>query len=191
MPDETIDTATVTLPLSNGGTTLIDGDLAFLQGHTWWRNREGYAVRHTKLEGRHRTILLSRLILGLELGDKRQADHINRHRLDNRRSNLRVVTDGENKQNVGARLSPSKYRGVCWDRTRKQWLASTKLRGVKHHHGRFALEINAARAAEAFRRTHMPLAVPDLSLDPVGRCPCRGCRPPAITFRDSRRHADV
>lgn len=102
-------------------------------------------------------ILLHRLIMGLEPGDPRIVDHIDRDPLNNTRANLQIVTHALNAQNQGARkASTSKFRGVCWDRTRQRWYAQVTLNGRNHNLGRFGSEIEAARAAAEFRRLHMP-----------------------------------
>lgn len=49
---------------------------------------------------------MHRYILGLKFGDKRQGDHINHDTLDNRRENLRIVT---NRQNSNNRRDQSRY----------------------------------------------------------------------------------
>ena len=48
--------------------------------------------------------------------------------------------------------------------------------GKQSHLGFYDEELDAARAAEAWRRVHLPFAVPDGSLDPLPSCPCRDCR---------------
>jgi hypothetical protein len=103
---------------------------------------------------------MHRLILGLPVGDPRLGDHINRNRLDNRRSNLRIVDRAGNGQNVGSRAgSTSSFRGVSWDSRNRKWSAQCMLRQKLYHLGRYTSEIEAARAAAAFRAEHMPFAV--------------------------------
>jgi hypothetical protein len=58
----------------------------------------------------------------------RVVDHINHDTLDNRKSNLRIVSASENQQNrKGARKgSKSGARGVSWDETNKDWIVNVK-----------------------------------------------------------------
>ncbi|GAF72593.1 unnamed protein product, partial [marine sediment metagenome] len=50
-----------------------------------------------------RMLLMHRLILGLQSGDGKETDHINRKGLDNRRHNLRTCTHQQNLRNRGAK----------------------------------------------------------------------------------------
>lgn len=91
--------------------------------------------------------MLHRLILGLRKGDARQVDHIDRNPLNNRRSNLRVVTPAENNQNRGGwRNSSSKYKGVSWDKYHNSWKAAIGVGGIQRNLGRYKVEEDAARA---------------------------------------------
>jgi hypothetical protein len=60
-----------------------------------------YAYRHTTVaDGKCRAkIGMARLILGLDFGDRRQAEHENHDTLDNCRSNLRIATTSQNQGN--------------------------------------------------------------------------------------------
>lgn len=57
------------------------------------------------LYARHAGKYLHRMILGLEDDDPRVCDHINRNTKDNRRANLRAVTQKENCANRGGRFA--------------------------------------------------------------------------------------
>lgn len=80
-----------------------------------------YAYRKPSVaERRNRaSVAMSRLILELDFGDKRQAEHANRDTLDDRRFNLRIATTS---QNQGNRKKPStntsglKGASACWRR---------------------------------------------------------------------------
>lgn len=136
-----------------------DADYAALVGWTW-RLSAGRAARR---EGAL-TILMHRELLGLEHGDGREGDHINRLPLDNRRENLRVVTHAQQQQNLPSMGGTSRYRGVSWFAETSKWRAAVVFQGRQHHLGLFVDEVEAARVAEAFRREHMTHAEPDPEL---------------------------
>jgi hypothetical protein len=77
------------------------------------------------------------------------ASEANHNGLDNRRHNLRP-TDGQsqNLMNMTKTTSPtsSKYKGVCWHKAAKKWMASIKLHGKPIYIGLFVQERNAAEA---------------------------------------------
>jgi hypothetical protein len=136
---------------------LVDeDDFFYVSGRRWYLHALGYAF-HSAQRGRVVTqTYMHRWLLGLEPGDSRQADHINRNRLDNRRANLRIVETGENSQNLTPRTNDSsKYRGVWWHRQRGYWVAAVQVQGVKYHVGTFASEDEAGAAATSFRERLM------------------------------------
>ena len=140
---------------------LIDSDDAeHVRRHRWYRNFDGYAMRTID---DHVAVRMHRDILGLAKGDGTTVDHINRNRLDNRRSNLRIVTPAGNTQNRGSgRGSRSTYRGVYWEpggRGLKPWRPRIRVDGKLRHVGCFATEKEAAEAARAARARLMPFAV--------------------------------
>lgn len=88
-------------------------------------------------------------------------DHINHDTLDNRRSNLRIATYAENKQNLkGARFnSTSGIRGVVWNKEKHKWRARIKINGKEMHIGYFDDIYQAGRAAAAAREKLMPFSL--------------------------------
>lgn len=119
-----------------------------------WFQMIGYAARNRKSPERG-LILMHRYLLGLGRGDKRQIDHINRNRLDNRRANLRIVTLAQNRQNVTS-YGRSRFRGVHWNKGK--WQVQVNFQGQKHYGGRFDDEAAAGVAAAAIRARLMPYA---------------------------------
>ena len=101
--------------------------------------------------------LLHREVMGLGASDPRVVDHINGDPLDNRRENLRVVTQAENCQNSRTRVrGSSRHRGVSWDSRYGCWRAYGRVDYVQHHIGYFDDEDEAGKAADEWRRHHMP-----------------------------------
>lgn len=99
--------------------------------YNWHANKSGnktrdvyYAYRAEK--GKH--VAMHREIMGLEYGDNRQVDHINGDGIDNRRCNLKIVSNRENGQNRHVE-DTSKYPGVYWDKHNQKWRAHIQING--------------------------------------------------------------
>jgi hypothetical protein len=107
---------------------------------------------------------MHRLILGLSPGDGLCADHINRNKLDNRRSNLRIVPPTANTQNMVRHGGTSPYRGVHWAKAERRWRAQISKNGKGIALGYYDDEIEAARAAQRARLELMPYAVEEVIL---------------------------
>ncbi len=99
----------------------------------------------SKHDKRYYDIQMSRLIMGLELGDLRQIDHINHNTLDNRKSNLRVVTDSQNQQNRKG------VKGYSWRKQSQKWQAYIYVNHKLIDLGRFEIEQEARQAYLAAR----------------------------------------
>ena len=141
------------------GRALVDDDVFDEIGHLRWCLSGGYVGRY---EGR-RWVPLSRLVMGLApySEDRREVDHKSGNTLDNRRANLRVVTPGQNRQNLSrTRGVTSKHRGVSYskwhaDRGWAPWKACVNVDGKCVYTKMFATEEEAASAARSARRQHM------------------------------------
>lgn len=125
-----------------------------------WHLTNRYAARGAYGSKGHYVIYLHRTLLGLTLGDGHQGDHINRNKLDCRRANLRVLTKGDNRQNVDSyRGSSSEHRGVSWDKGRNKWEAMVRIGGQTAYREYFEDETIAAEAARSARLRLLPFAV--------------------------------
>ncbi len=94
-------------------TQVDDSDFEWLNRYKWRLNVHGYAIRNTSKGHRrtYQTIYIHKLICPSTEG--LQTDHINRNRLDNRRSNLRLVTPYQNNLNKGlSKKNTSGYTGI-------------------------------------------------------------------------------
>jgi hypothetical protein len=138
---------------------VVDVEDAQLAGHRWSLGAEGYVTRRARAAGGgYLTYALHRVILGLRHGDAREGDHIDRDPLNNRRSNLRVLSHSHQMQNVPSLGATSPHRGVSFDKAHGKWKATARAGGKRHHLGFFTDEQEAARVTRDFRREHMPYA---------------------------------
>jgi hypothetical protein len=132
------------IPLTKGKFAIVDeADYDWLMQSKWFCSERGYALkRRTDRktgEGMHR--ILTNPPKGM------MPDHINGDRLDNRRSNLRVVNALQNAQNRGKnKNSVSMYKGVSWKVENNKWQARIRIVGKQHHIGLYDTELEAAQA---------------------------------------------
>jgi len=148
-----------TIPLSQGQYAIVDDeDFDWLMQWKWhasWnlRTRSFYAVRSIPLpNGKKTTESMHRVILGLGRGDKLQGDHIDHDTLDNRRANVRIVTNQENQHN------PRRTKGYTWDKNRRKFEAKIMVNGIKKHLGRFDTPAEARAAYLAAKPIYHPTA---------------------------------
>lgn len=106
-----------------GHAVIDDADIARVASRTWYLDSLGYPVSQT-IE----RIRLHRLIMDPPAGF--EVDHADGDKLNNQRSNLRLVTHQGNSQNV--RTAKGEYRGVYFDRRCGKWYGQVKHNGVKH-----------------------------------------------------------
>ena len=92
------------------GVVLIDKSKISKLKKYKWRLKDGYAVSQCK----GKTILIHRLLMNFP---NKEIDHIDRNKLNNRRSNLRAVTS---KQNMNNRTTVDKRVGKIVDMTSKR-----------------------------------------------------------------------
>lgn len=134
------------IPLSRGYFAIVDDeDYEMLMAYKWHISHFGYA--QTSVGGREnkRNILMHRLLMEVPKG--MEIDHINGDRIDNRRCNLRLVTRSQNMHNMsGNTNTSSRFKGVSWDKDRNLWAVNIQTNGKSVHLGRYASEIEAARA---------------------------------------------
>ena len=122
------------IPLTQGKFALVDNDVYDgLNKHKWYarKGKKTYYARRNVWNGKEQVaILMHRQILGLYYRDGKITDHKNRNGLDNRRENLRVVSNMENMHNHGGHTrNMSGYNGVFWDKRRNKWRAQIGVNG--------------------------------------------------------------
>lgn len=151
------------IPLANGGYALVSAeDYNRVQGYPWYEHRSGNKLAHRYVaanvygDGVHH-LKMHRLIMDPATG--MDVDHINGDGLDNRRSNLRVVTRSQNLQNSRPRKGTrSRFKGVDWVRYgvagQTRWRARITVNRRSIHLGHFQDEQAAADAYDAAAREY-------------------------------------
>lgn len=138
----------IEIPLVKGKSIALidDEDFDLISRFKWTRlicnNGNKIYVQSSTLP----RICMHRLIMGLP-PHPLVVDHRNHDGLDNRRSNLRVITKKQNQANRrSVRNSSSKYLGVSWNKKRKKFTAQIGLGNNKVIClGVFDNEIDAAK----------------------------------------------
>lgn len=148
------------IPLTQGKfATVSPEDYDYLSQFKWCAHKDPnsygyrwYALRFSSRRTGHRMIHMHHEVARRAgLRASRQYDHKDRDGLNNRRSNIRPCTNGQNGANRSKTIGfTSKWKGVGW--FRGKWVARIRFRGDLIYLGRFADETEAADAyAEAAR----------------------------------------
>lgn len=132
------------------GFTVIDKRYSHLDKYNWSLAGDGYPV--TAINGK--LVKLHHMILG-KPPKGLVTDHINRDKLDNRKRNLRFVTQKVNLSNIGMlSTNTSGYKGVTWDKYTNKWIAQGSFNG-RHQWGGSYLKIeDAVRARRKIERKY-------------------------------------
>lgn len=112
-------------PIGKSGKTtkISNGDVIFVSNYRLLF-KNGYVFAKTK----GGVVPLTRLILGLTR-TKRVVDHVNHDTLDNRRENIRAITQQQNTFNSKTKKSETGIKGVL---ARKGYVASLQINGKAH-----------------------------------------------------------
>jgi len=106
------------LKLNQGKEVLIDDeDFDRVNLYRWsvQKRKNGFRAMRKPKPGEDQNIYLHRYILNVPRG--LEIDHINHNQLDNRRSNLRIVSHRQNLQSRRGNLKKSiKFKGVSFNR---------------------------------------------------------------------------
>ena len=113
-------------PTNSSSTIKVDDeDYPLLARFNWHVSDNGYAM--TQIRGvKH--VKMHHLVWGAIMPTGRVLDHINRDKLDNRKCNLRCVTQKENLHNTERYEN---YKGYYFDNHKQRWTIDSKRFGIK------------------------------------------------------------
>lgn len=127
----------------NKETIIDDEDYEYLSQFKWYYNSR-YAMRNN-LNIKGQKLLLHRIIINCPTN--KQVDHINGNTLDNRKSNLRICSNIENRRNQKRQLNKTSiYKGVYWNKKDQRWKTQIGFNNKRIYLGNFKNEIEAAKA---------------------------------------------
>jgi hypothetical protein len=121
-----------------------DADYDMLNAYKWWSVRHrhgGLATVYAWTRKKGKRMSMHGMLVP-------HADHRNNDGLDNQRDNLRMATQSQNRMNTRKTIShtSSQYKGVCWHKRAKKWMASIKIDRTPRYLGLFVEEHHAAEA---------------------------------------------
>lgn len=124
------------LPRRNDRTGMVAGSISSTDGYVYIKALGKKVSAHRVVFFKHHGFV------------PREIDHINRVRHDNRIENLREAdTHSSNMGNQSHQNGrSSRFKGVCWDKSRGKWAAMIKFKRKNKHLGRFDSETDAALA---------------------------------------------
>lgn len=139
------------IPLGKHKRAIVDeSDYDYINQWNWHCNHYGYAVRFVgrTYVSMHRTILNPKAAM--------ECDHIDRNKLNNRRSNLRQCTKVQNQGNrwKSKQGKSSRFKGVSWSKLVNKFVAYGRSGDRTCRIGSFATETDAARAYNNWAAKH-------------------------------------
>lgn len=137
------------IPLTQGKFALVDDeDYDFVMSYGKWgiekRKNTIYATRKILIDGRMKRVYMHSIVMK---SNGAQVDHKFGDGLDNRKENLRICTHAQNQMNRGIPSNnKSGFKGVCWHKNMKKWVAYIKVNNKNINIGSFNDKIEAAKA---------------------------------------------
>ena len=137
-------------------TTISDQDYSLLRRYKWSLSSSGYAVTNISVDGWSKTISLHSILKPfkrLDDGTKLVCDHIDRDRLNNTRSNLRMVTPQMNARNCNLRGdNKTGFQCVAYRPSKNKFEGYFYCDKKKYHVGLFDSSEEAAIAVERAKK---------------------------------------
>ena len=125
-------------------------DFDLIKDYTWRLDMDGYIRTQIVIGSKHKVIKAHRLIMGFP--ESLLIDHINHNTLDNRKENLRIVTNKINQHNQKS------SKGYSWNKQVKKWKAGIRVNNKLLFLGYFETEAEAREAYLEAKKKYHPSA---------------------------------
>ena len=122
-----------------------------IKNYCWRYQNNGYVATDMVINGDRQVVLLHRLVMdfpdiNFDIDHKTHPPRTN-HKVDNRKSNLEIVTRSGNLMNLSLRKdNKSGMHGIWWDKFRQSWQAYICVNGKRIRLGRFKNKDDAIQA---------------------------------------------
>jgi hypothetical protein len=118
-------------------------DLDLFKQYTWcWH--QGYLTTNVRVGSKYHTKRYHQLLLKPK--NSLQVDHINGDRTDNRKINLRICTDAENRKNKTKITAKSGYKGVYNSYRKRPFAARITVNNKTIYLGIYKTALEAAKS---------------------------------------------
>ena len=135
------------VPLTRGKYAIVDTeDYTEVSKHKWCVCKPTRLHFRAARREKKKFLYMHREIMHSVKGDKVDIDHRNHNTLDNRKCNLRKSTRQQNLSNMQKCRGSSRYKGVCWFKNRRRWMAYITKNYKRKTIGYFDNEEDAAKA---------------------------------------------
>lgn len=113
-------------------------DYDLIKNFCWREEKKGYLRTSIVTNGEEKQIILHRLIMNLSNEKNLFVDHINHNVYDNRKQNLRIVTNTQNSQNSKPKSkNKTGVHGVDFRKDCKKWVTRITVNGKRIFLGKF------------------------------------------------------
>jgi hypothetical protein len=111
-------------------------DFDKIKDYCWYVGKDGYVYAYCCKNNKRKQIRMHKLVMNAN--ENEDIDHIKHKKYDNRKSELRKVTQSQNNMNQKIRVDNSSgYKGVCWDNFNEKWLAYISKNNKRYNLGSF------------------------------------------------------
>jgi len=133
------------IPLTQGKFAIIDlDDVDKVKNYNWHAQKIRNTYYAVRIENK-KHVYLHHIVIPKKL--HYQTDHEDRNGLNCRKNNLRYCTHRQNILNQAKHVenTSSKFKGVCWSKWHKKWMAKIEVKRQQIYLGFYNSEVEAAK----------------------------------------------